>query len=1268
MLPSDRYIASILGLTDEQYLAWKDYVDDRARRGPQPAVVAGTETATTLAIVSLVLTVIGVGFQIVAFLLAPRGDQRPADLKAKRRTGANQIENSSFAPRAGFDAIQEVAAIGEPIPVIYAKRETIGGYTYGGVRANTSLLWSQIWSLGGSQLLRGVFMIGEGEIESIDPTGFAIGDNTIGSYDLITEPANSGGSRLTIYSRKNGGRILSSDRIVGRSAAKDIGNAENSLADDVFQLQSVDNLWAPDFSSSIKPSTSTAFGVYSLIGNNLGYRLNPVVRPKYNARLKPKGDEGDAIVACDIDEVAAVQRAKYEATFSTRSGIVTPDGGPETYAIGDTVTYKLYRSSDFDTEFSGLDAENDIWTTDAEVRDYDGVYDRTSASGIFPGFSALVNKSNLEAAILLGSPTVDAINKKVTVDATATISTFATLYENSNPGTYNVDYWIKANNESRALELELKLRIQVTVREFRSYEGSGSGDADDGDNYGTDTTGITLLINNGLISTEIDIQMKVPEDSGPVSVLTSPSRLSAPMVFDYTKKDVYTEKADDAASAVAARQKVWDDAIVVGDIYKIGSALAVCTLRSPDDAIFISDFETQEAESGQEITATFEIVRAGQAASYTQASLESPGTVSVSRAVGSSGPHILRIAIANIITSRECRIVELGIRSVMGISITGLLRFRSTLTFEEADSRACLSREGDKIKRGNTVKVDQYQSGTATTIEPRFSFFRISFRSYSGTDFTQLDQCFGVSGITQQAMFNYIRIQMPSQGRWEFRIEPLTAWEIRESIATGELCVIDSKLKSVLTKTTSTGIGTISATFSGYTLARVRSNFRLAQTRRDAEMGLPFADTNNYADAWGRLAEAFIYEEIDASVSNSPEHEIVYVNEIVENAGLPTYPGIAIIGLNIRSSFEWSQFRQLSAYVSAGAKVRRVLDGLSIGASHLFPDVALDRLTNSKYGPGRITDDLIDFQSFQDSAQWCQDRRYFFDGPVMLATDSPRQWIADTAATMLLNFREVNGSYSLAPAISFSPVEIRGLFTAGNIESGSFKIETIPADERIPNRISVKWREERSGLSPSNPGLFPIEREVLVRESSTSDSAPTESVDLSDYVTSEAHAIDVAKFKLRSKRVKDHTISFTTTYDGIEIICSGIKPGDYIRVAMDATIYDEFTSGAIDSSGYVISTSPMSAGTYEVVAWDGTASDPFDTTIEVGENGMATLSSVVFIVKRTSSEVRTYEIVSISPTDDGKFDIVAIHSPTDESGRLVMIQDWDSETSWDIER
>jgi hypothetical protein len=120
------------------------------------------------------------------------------------------------------------------------------------------------------------------------------------------------------------------------------------------------------------------------------------------------------------------------------------------------------------------------------------------------------------------------------------------------------------------------------------------------------------------------------------------------------------------------------------------------------------------------------------------------------------------------------------------------------------------------------------------------------------------------------------------------------------------------------------------------------------------------------------------------------------------------------------------------------------------------------------------------------------------------------------------------------------------LFTAGNIDEGSFQYESIPVDDRQPVRVSVKWRQERSSANPTNPGLFPEEREVLVREAAPngSDALPVESIDLSNFCTNENHAIDVAKFQLRIRRLRDHTIRFRTTYDGLEGISTGIGPGD----------------------------------------------------------------------------------------------------------------------------
>jgi hypothetical protein len=67
LLPSDKYLASMLGLTDEEYSWFKAEVRKRSAEAPEPAVVAGT--ALVIAIVNLV---IGIGLTVVSTLLRPK--------------------------------------------------------------------------------------------------------------------------------------------------------------------------------------------------------------------------------------------------------------------------------------------------------------------------------------------------------------------------------------------------------------------------------------------------------------------------------------------------------------------------------------------------------------------------------------------------------------------------------------------------------------------------------------------------------------------------------------------------------------------------------------------------------------------------------------------------------------------------------------------------------------------------------------------------------------------------------------------------------------------------------------------------------------------------------------------------------------------------------------------------------------------------------------------------------------------------------------------
>lgn len=1222
MLPSDRYLAELLGLTEEQYEYWKDEVRKRAKEGPQPAVVNGIEVAIAIAV-----SVISIGFQLISLFLMPKPRQgRPAELKASNQTGESQNSLQAYAPRVGFDSTQDVAAIGEPIPVVYAHRETIGGIAYGGVRVNTTLLWSQIVSLGGSQMLRAMFMLAEGRVASIDTNGFAIGDNSISIYNLGSDQANQIGSRITIYHRPDGGRILASDRVYGRSAATDPGNAMRAGAGDVFQVPSVGNVFAADFCSAHKPSTGTTFGVYTLIGNDLGYKLNPSVRPGVIAQLVPQGDQGDARITCDIENTVAVERAKYAAFFSTRSGITSGSFS----ALNNTFIYQLLRSSDFATNFQASSSYSWVSTSRLE-----------SAS---PQSEYVTNEA-LNNAMTATTPTVDLGNKTVTASADLNVDTLTSLYELADAGTYNLEYKITTSDGPITVVPNWPSAPTVVYPDL----------------YFESTTNAVVIVSG--VSTPRDVNVTVAGSTP----LTSPNRLRSTFVYTYTEMNAYGETADDAASSIANLQKTWDDAIVVGDLYKVGSALAICTQRTPDNQIFRSDADLANLNSGQSIAAEFRIVRPGTASVITS-DLETSGLTYVQRKTATSGPHLMRIAIASGATTRECRIVELGFRSTLGIRYSGIMRFRSTLTYAEADGRACLSKQGQTVKRGNTVKVDNFQSGQMTGSEERYSFYRLSYKKQSETTLTPLDQILGFVGIEQQSMFNYLRLEFPSQDSWEWELEPLSGWEIRNVITNPTLYVIDSRLSSIITLTTTTGGRTIKATFNGRSVPRTQETFRLLQTER-GNIGTPHPDTNNnYADAWGKLAEAFVYDEIQSSATQ-PEHEIVYVNEIVQNPTVPLYDGIATFGVNALSAYEWQQFSQLSGYVTGGTEVRRLLNDLTEGPSHLLPDLALDRLTNPKYGPKNISDEQISLDTFRQAAQWCYDRRYFFDGGVIVSQENPRQWIADHAGFMLLDFREVNGRYELVPFITFGTVEHKALFSAGNIAEGTFQFETIPLEDRQPSQISVKWRQERSSTNPGNPGMFPQEREVLVREAAPngSDDLPIESIDLANFCTNENHAIDVAKFTLRLRRLRDHAIKFETTYDGLEGLAAGVGPGDMIRVAMDTTVYDQFNNGIVLADGTVVSTTPLADGTYNVISWNGTGTVNDNGTLTIS-GGKASPAGIVFTVKQTTTQVRSYQIAKISPTDDGAYQIEAVHMPTDASLRMVAAADWDSADAWVILR
>jgi hypothetical protein len=1274
LLPQDRYLAHLLGITEEEFQQFRAYAIEDAAAQPPPVAVAGVETLATVALVSSLLSV---GFTIAASFFKPKPTE-PGRLVARDRSLSDTTRSGRFAPRYGIEAGQDVLGLGETIPVVYALREAIGDTLYGGVRFNSPMLWSQILSMGSSQMLRAIFMVGEGLVDGLDLEGFALGNNSLAAYDLLSAAANERAARLTVYWRNNGGRIVGDDRIRGRIAANDPGNLGG---DDIFQLRSIGNNFAADFCAASKPSTSTTFGLYTPIGNNLAYKLNPSIRPAVQARLKPRGRKGNSTLKCDPIAAVLVQREKHKGIFSTRSGLVTGPGVPASgsVAVDTEMTYRLDSSTEPLDEPIIVDVDKDgavgTWTADFTIEERPRLYQRDVAnSPITINWNDPMSLSGVSVA-----PGGDALEVTATFDYESILGQLAA----ATRGQYRVLYEVELTRDDETLQAEFDLII--TKQSRRNYtattDTSGSSFTSYSIDQTTDANGnvtnvelnqddpgtlsVTTEINESSVTDIIDFDVIVDKDSGPIEFQQTPLRVTAKLVFPYDNLDAAAETLLDVSSAIADRQTGWEQALIPGEVYKVGSALAVCMSKSPTDAAFQSDADEDEEGSGQTVTATLRCIRAGQVMSYTVAKLTEDREDRTAGITATSGAHIHRCAIAQFVTSRRCQVVEIGFRSALGIRKNAITNFRTAQTYEEVDGRACIFKEGNNVKRGKRLIIDSYQSSIISSPEERFSFNRLSFRNPDlQGDFTEISACFGFRGINQQPVFNYLRLVMPSLNHWEFRIEPLSGWEIRNSIAAGGLVILDAAKAGLV----SGGNSGVSWHSNGRAINRARSRFNLHALKRGADIDadLPRLDENNYVDAWGRLAEFFCYNELESTAQSGPEHEVVYLNEIVPNATPPQYDNIALLGLNIASSVEWQQLSQFSAYITGGTRVRRLRNALTLGPSHLFPDVLLDLMTNARYGRGAlINDNLIDIDSFSEAAEWCYARRYFFDSVVGERLNI-RQWAADVAAAHLLIFGESDGKFFLRPALQFTPVPIRGLFTAGNIYTDSHTVQKLDPEERDAIQVSITYREERPAGSVNARGVFPVEREMLVREVATSSSAPIERISVSGFCTSRQHALESARYVILMRRLVKHAIRFRTLYEGVLM---RLAAGDYINVVMDVAEYDEFSNGIVTGTGALVSTKPIANGTYTVLAWDGQAtSTPQTTSLVVSGGGTtATPTGIVFSLNSAAARQRTYRIERIEPGDEGTYEIDAIEMPTNSSGVLLMAQLLTDDANWVVE-
>ena len=414
---------------------------------------------------------------------------------------------------------------------------------------------------------------------------------------------------------------------------------------------------------------------------------------------------------------------------------------------------------------------------------------------------------------------------------------------------------------------------------------------------------------------------------------------------------------------------------------------------------------------------------------------------------------------------------------------------------------------------------------------------------------------------------------------------------------------------------------------------------------------------------------------VEKSNLNQPEHEIVYVNEMQLNEQVPTYSNLTLAGLSLKASINFTQLDQLRCWLASGMHVERLhpnrlrayndLD--ETGPSNLFTDLVYFLLTDQVAGAGgllgmnRDNPNLIEKDQLILTSRFLFKERMFFNGPIVERTNL-RQFIMDVAPFFLCNFVIIDGKFSLKPALPIDQfgnviegaVPIAQLFTSGNILEDTFRVEYLSAEERRAFRAVVRFRQERKNSLPE-------EKAISVRATQNNrlfadagvNVLPVEQFDLTQFCTSQEHAEKVAKYFLALRALVTHTISFSTTLEGLNI-----QAGSFIKVVTESSPYSSANNGTIDSSGVVTSVIDLADGTYNVIYFKSGSEEVQEGPMFVAGGIVAetTFHDTVFTIKNDEVNTNTYVVEQLTFSDQGTVDIVASEYPCNDDGSSRIVE------------
>ena len=247
--------------------------------------------------------------------------------------------------------------------------------------------------------------------------------------------------------------------------------------------------------------------------------------------------------------------------------------------------------------------------------------------------------------------------------------------------------------------------------------------------------------------------------------------------------------------------------------------------------------------------------------------------------------------------------------------------------------------------------------------------------------------------------------------------------------------------------------------------------------------------------------------------------------------------------LLLKASRNFGTLDQVRVWLKEGIPVNLLHpdDGSGTGASNLFTDLAYYLLTDRTGGAGKTLGSAVDSERLVDKDQLIETSRFlrtnklFYNG-VISDSVNIRSYLSELAPNFLCDFILADGKLSLKPVvpvtssgeISKEAVEIKQLFTSGNILEDTFQIDYLEAEERKDFQAVVRYRKEKKNA-------LPTELTETIRKAGGDGTEPIETFDLTGFCTTKEHAQLVGKYFISLRERVKHTCSFKTTPYGLDL-------------------------------------------------------------------------------------------------------------------------------------